>query len=148
TEVRDRDGHYVEEIARGAFSKTVHDRFAMRAKAGKPPLISVFYNHGQTLFGTPSEQGSTPLGTPLDIREDGRGLLTVTRYSRSQWAETILELIRDGAIGGMSFRGSFLKSSPSRGPWYPGPDGELTVVTRRQIALTEYGPTPIPAYDE
>ena len=138
-EVRDQEGHYVEQIERGAFAKTLRER------AGK---IGVFYNHGQTLHGTPSERGSVPLGVPLEIREDDRGLLTVTRYSKTPLAEEVLEGIKDGSIRGQSFTGAFIKSSPARAPYWPSRDGRLTVVTRKETALREYGPTPIPVYDE
>ncbi|MEW2300272.1 phage major capsid protein [Streptomyces sp. NPDC006655] len=133
----DQDGEYDEQIGRSAFDKTIQER------AGK---IGVFYNHARTLHGTPSERGSVPIGTPLEVRADGRGLLTVTRYNKTALADDVLESIRNGDITGQSFTGRFIKSDP-RGPYLPNRStGQRTLVTRQEIALIEYGPTPIPAY--
>ncbi|MFJ4735281.1 phage major capsid protein [Streptomyces sp. NPDC088770] len=137
-EIRDQDGHYQEQISRSAFDKTLKER------AGR---VGVFYNHARTLHGTPSEKGSVPIGTPLEVRPDGRGLLTVTRYNKTQLADDVLEAIRNGDITGQSFTGRFIKSDP-RGPYLPARAGDLTLVTRQEIALIEYGPTPIPAYHD
>lgn len=135
-EIYDQDGHYQEQIARSAFDKTLKER------AGR---FGVFYNHARTLHGTPSERGSVPIGTPIEVRADGRGLLTVSRYNKTPLADEVLESIRNGDITGQSFTGRFIKSDP-RGPYLPARSGDLTLVTRSEIALVEYGPTPIPAY--
>lgn len=137
--IRDQDGEYDEQIARSAFDKTLRER------AGR---IGVFYHHGRTLMGTPSDLGSVPIGTPVEApRADGRGLLTVTRYNRSALADAVLESIRNGDITGQSFSGRFIKSDP-QGPYLPARSGQRTLVTRQEIALLEYGPTPIPAYSD
>lgn len=138
SEIQDQDGHYLEQIGRSAFDKTLQER------AGR---IGVFYNHARTVHGTPSESGSVPIGTPLEIRTDGRGLLTVTRYNKTPLADAVLESIRNGDITGQSFTGRFFKSDP-QGPYLPSRSGALTLVTRREIGLVEYGPTPIPAYSD
>ncbi|TDE40505.1 hypothetical protein E1295_31900 [Nonomuraea mesophila] len=137
TEIRDRDGHYLEEISRTAFDKSLGER---------GNRFGVLYNHGATLHGTPSERASVPLGTPLEVRADGRGLLTVTRYNRTPLADEVLEAIRNGDIRGQSFSGRMIQSKPGRGPWRPR-GGKLTTVTRTEIALREYGPTPFPAFE-
>lgn len=136
--IRDQDGTYEEQIAPGAFDKSIRDR-------GRN--FGVFYNHGRTLLGTPSEMASIPLGSPVEPpRADGKGLLTVSRYNTSDIARNVLDAINNGDITGQSFTGVFLRSDPDDGPWFRGRDGELTLVTRQEIALIEYGPTPIPAY--
>jgi HK97 family phage major capsid protein/HK97 family phage prohead protease len=137
-EIHDQDGHYRERIAPTAFDKTLAER------AGR---IGVYYNHAKTLYGTPSERWSVPLGVPVEMRADSRGLLTVTRYDPTPDADQILAGIKSGSIRGMSFTGAFLRSDP-RGPYYARSDGALTVVTRQEIAMSEYGPTPIPAYED
>lgn len=137
-EIRDQDGHYLERNAPTVFDKSLSER---------RDRISVFYHHGKTLYGTPSERGSVPLGRPLEMRADSRGLLTVTRYNKTPLAEEILEAIKSGSLRGMSFTGAFLKSDPA-GPYYARSDGSLVTVTRQEIALIEYGPTPTPAYDD
>lgn len=135
-EVVDQDGHYTESIDRGAFDKTISER------AGQ---ISCFYNHGKTIYGTPSERFSMPLGTPEEITADERGLLTVTRYNRNALADEVLESIRNGDIRGQSFSGRFM---PGRSQRTKGTGGGLDHIHRSEVALREYGPTPMPAYKE
>lgn len=130
-EVRDFDGHYDEVIDRSAFNRTIG-----RGIAG----IQVVYNHGMTLWGTPSDRYSMPLGTPLEIRAEPRGLLTVTRYAKTPLADEVLELISTDALRTMSFRGPVMKSAPRQ----PGANGRATI-RRMELGLKEYGPTPFPA---
>ena len=143
TEIQDQHGHYSEQIGRNAFNRTVEQRGTR---------FGVFYNHGRTLQGTPSERGSMPLGSPIEApKADGRGLITVTRYNKTQQADEVLEAIRNGDIRGQSFSGRFIgsdKPTPRGGFTPDGRTGALQLVTRTEIAMTEYGPTPIPAYDE
>jgi HK97 family phage major capsid protein/HK97 family phage prohead protease len=142
TEIVDQDGHYREQNARDSMEKSIADR------AGR--IFSV-YNHGKTLSGTPSDLHSVPLGKPLEIRADKTGLLTVTRYNKDPEADRILEAIKSGSLTGMSYTGVFLRSDPQLRPYErygPSPAGDLPLVTRMEIALIEYGPTPIPAYAE
>lgn len=140
--INDQDGQYVERIDSGAFDKTISERGTN---------FGVLFNHGMTIYGTPSDRGSMPIGTPLEVRADARGLLTVTRYNRTPLAEEALEAINSGAIRAQSFQGSFLRSDKTlaRGKRF-GPDarGNLPVVTRQEIKLKEYGPTPFPAYSD
>lgn len=140
-EVRDGQGHYIEQIGRAAFNKTIADN---------GNRFGVFYNHGMTLHGTPSDIASVPLGTPMEVRADSRGLLTVTRYNKTPLAEQVLESIKNGDIRGQSFTGRIVRSdvpTPPRG-FRPARSGDLPVVTRTEIALREYGPTPFPVYSD
>lgn len=138
SEIHDQDGHYLEVIGRNAFDKTIAER------AGR---FGVFYNHGLTLHGTPSDRHSMPIGTPVEVRADSRGVWTVTRYNRTPLADEVLEAIKEGAITGQSFSGRMIQSNPQRGPYRRSRSGELPTVTRSEIALREYGPTPFPAYE-
>lgn len=142
-EVRDQDGHYEEEIAPRAFDKSITQR-----RRGDAWRIGVFYNHGRTLSGTPSDRASVPLGSPIHIEATSRGLLTVTRYNKTALADEVLESIRNGDITGQSFTGRFLSSRGHRRgqKLSAGRDGQLPVVTRTEVALIEYGPTPFPVY--
>lgn len=142
-EVRDQDGHYREQIHPRAFHKTLTE--ARRANGWR---IGVFYNHGRTLSGTPSDRASIPLGTPMHIEATKRGLLTVTRYNKTPLADEVLESIRNGDITGQSFTGRFLQSDGHRRGQKLGPraDGDLPLVTRTEVGLIEYGPTPFPVY--
>jgi HK97 family phage prohead protease len=138
TEIHDQDGHYNEVIAPSAFDKTLAER-GIR--------FGVFYNHALTLHGTPSERGSMPIGTPLEVQADGVGLRTVTRYNKTPLADEVLEAINNGDIRGQSFSGRMIQSKPGRPP-YRSRNGQLQTVTRSEIALREYGPTPFPAYED
>lgn len=146
-EIHDQDGDYLEQIDRRAFDRTLQQ--LAPAGSRRTWRVGVFYNHGRTLWGTPSERGSMPIGTPLELRTDSRGLLTVTRYNKTELADEVLENIREGAITGQSFTGRFLRSDPGRPPrggWRADREGRLRTVRRQEIALKEYGPTPFPAY--
>lgn len=134
-EIRDVHGHYMETIARTAFDKALRNDTA--------PMV--LYNHGYTVHNTVDALGSVPIGTPIDIRADRRGLLTVTRYNKSALADAVLESIRNGDIRAQSFRGAIRLSTPSRVPAKRA--GEpLPKVMRLELGLTDYGPTPMPAY--
>lgn len=140
-EIRDQHGHYMEQIDRRAFNRQIG-----LVNAGSQ-RVNVFYNHTLTAMGTPSELGSVPIGSPLEIKADGRGLLTVTRYNKTDLAESVLEAIRAGDIRGYSFRGRIFKSSPERLPRVTR-GGALPTIVRTELGLSEYGPTPSPAYAE
>ena len=131
--VVDREGDYDELINRAAFNRELGRGFSH---------VSVVYNHGMTLWGTPSETDSVPVGVPLDVRVDGTGLLTVTRYGKSARAEEVLQSVSDGLVRFMSFRGPVYQSAPARRQ----PNGR-TLIERMQLGLREYGPTPFPAND-
>ena len=136
TEVKDQHGHYIETIHRSAFDDVLRGGF------GK---VKVFYNHGLHMNGQPSDRWSVPVGTPVDIRPDGKGLRTITRYNEGADGDQIIEAIRNGAITGYSFRGPIRQSDPPRIP--RARDGHpLPTVTRMKLGLTEYGPTPVPYY--
>lgn len=138
TEITDRHGHYYEVIDRNAFN--------MQLGLGVD-RVGVFYHHGMTIHGTPSDLGSVPIGSPVEIRADKKGLRTITRYNTTPLAESVLDAIRNGDIRGYSFRGRIFKSNPLRVPRVTR-GGKLPTITRTELGLTEYGPTPTPAYAE
>jgi HK97 family phage prohead protease len=135
-EVRDQHGHYMEVLSRSVFNRT------LSGGAGKSAMC--LYNHGMTVHGTPDMMGSVPLGTPLEIRPDGRGLLTVTRYNKGPFADQVLESIRNGDIRAQSFRGRIIRSDPNGRVPRQRYGQTLPTVTRHEMGLTDYGPTPIP----
>lgn len=139
--ISDADGRYLERIDPSAFNKTLAD---------KGTRFSVLYNHGMTIYGTPSDAGSMPIGTPLEVRADNRGLLTVTRYNNTPLGEATLEAIKSDSLRAQSFAGAFVRSDKPkpRGGFRADPSGALPVVTRQEINLREYGPTPFPAYSD
>lgn len=134
-EIKDAHGHYYEVINRSAFNRTISHGI------GK---VGFFYHHGMTLHGTPSDLGSVPIGSPVEIKADQKGLRTISRFNKSALADSVLEAIRAGDLRGYSFRGRIVQSTPNRIP--RGRSGELPTIVRNELGLTEYGPTPTPYY--
>lgn len=134
-EVRDVHGHYNEVIERSAFNGAL-------AAPDVLDRVMCLFNHGLSVHGAPSDEWSVPIGKPLKIQPDRRGLLTVTRYNRGEPVDRVLEAIRNGAIKSQSFRGRIIRSSPGRVPRTSG--GQLPTITRHELGLSDYGPTPVP----
>lgn len=141
-EIVDQDGHYDEQNDYQAFSRSLAER--------SQQIFSV-YNHAKSLDGTPSDLWSVPLGKPREMVADRKGLFTSTPYDPGPENDRILEAVRSGAIGGMSYTGVFVQSTPELRPgqrYHRDADGKLPLVTRQEIALIEFGPTPIPAFEQ
>lgn len=135
-EIHDQDGHYTEILARGSFNKTIADNGVK---------FGVFYNHAMTLHGTPDGALSVPIGVPIEApRADDHGVYTVTRYLDNPLADSVLDAIKQRAITGQSFSGRFIRSTKERATTRGG----LPTITRHEVAMREYGPTPIPAYQQ
>jgi HK97 family phage prohead protease len=145
--VRDQWGVYEEKISRSAFNKAISDA---APQGGRTVWrMGVFYNHGLTIHGTASDRGSVPIGTPVEVTADSRGVKTVTRYNKTPLADEVLEGIASGSITAQSFTGAVRRSDKPmpRGGFRPNADGSLQVVTRMEMGLKEYGPTPFPVYE-
>lgn len=136
-EVNDQHGHYMERISRTAFDKTIRER---------GDRIPVFYNHGMNVAGSPSDRWSVPIGRSLEVRAEARGLWTLSQYNEGPDTDQVLEAIRNGAITSQSFRGRVYKSDPMKVPRLAR-GADLPMVTRTELGLTEYGPTPTAVYD-
>jgi len=144
--VHDQDGDYLEELDPSVFNRAISDS---RPQGGRKSWkVGLFYNHGMTIWGTPSERHSVPIGVLEDIQADSHGVRTVARYHRTDLADEVLEGIREGSIPGYSFTGVFRRSTPSRprGGFRPDRAGGLPVVRRLESTLKELGPTPFPVY--
>lgn len=141
-EINDDHGRYIEDIDPSAWNKRLAD--LQRSSAGVRS-VGVFYHHGQTLYGTPSEIASVPVGHPAVLRADAHGLFSSTHYSNDPFADRILQGILDGNIGGHSFTGRIIRSDPDRVPKVRRGD-TLPRVRRLELGLVEYGPTPTPCY--
>ena len=145
-EIHDHDGDYNEELDPVVFNRAISDA---RPQGGRTAWrVGVFYNHGLTIMGTPSDRHSMPVAVPLDIKTDGRGVRATDKYHRSQFCDEIVEGLESGAIPGYSFSGRFRRSSPliPRGGFRADRAGNLPTVRRMESTLREYGPTPFPAY--
>lgn len=126
-------GEYHEVIDRVAFNRWI-------GRNG-PDRVQVIYHHGFDGFGRPLDAPPMPIGRSLEIRPDANGLVTVTRYARTELADEVLQLIRDDAIRAYSFRGPVYRSAA------PERRSGRIVVRRTELGLVEYGPTPYPAND-
>lgn len=131
----DEYGVYDELIRSGAFTKTINER--------RLDFQSLF-NHGKSIHGMPSDRFSMPLGTPLEVKQDSKGLLTVTRYAKTPHADEVLELIDAGAIRSFSFGGKMINSKLTKATR----QGDVDLVERLEISLKEYGPCVFPAYKD
>ena len=147
TVISDRQGDYEEEIDRSAFNKRIAD--LERSRNGFA-AAKVFYNHGMTIHGSPSDRYSMPVAVCEGIRAESRGPVTRSRYLDTPLGNEVLEMWRSGAVTAQSFTGAIIRSSPElrRGQKYQPriPGGPLPRVRRLELGLKEYGPTPFPAY--
>jgi HK97 family phage prohead protease len=131
-EIRDKHGHYWEEINRAAFNRTLSHGIGR---------VQVFYNHGYDLSGRPNILGAVPIASPTDIKPDGRGLLTISRYNDGEVADAVLAAWEGGQIRGQSFSGKVYQDRVK------GSRAGLEHVERTELGLREFGPTHSPAYD-
>lgn len=138
TEIHDQNGDYMEVIHRTAFNRTLANGAATRSL--------YLYNHGRNVIdGRPDSLAQVPIGSPQSVQADGRGLRTVARLNRSALADATLEAVKAGDIKGYSFRGNAYKSDPAKAPRTR--QGEaLPTVTRMELSLADFGPTPSPYY--
>lgn len=125
TRIEDWTGPFDEQIARGAFNRTLNAR--------KPVLQ---FDHGHD-----ARTGSVPIGAIEQINEDSNGLFVRARLFDNPVVEPIRQAIEGGAIDGMSFRfrvndDTILKRK-----------GDVDLRTIREVELYELGPVVFPAYD-
>lgn len=130
-EIRDVHGHYWEGIHRSSFNRTLSHGI------GK---VGVFYNHGYDLSGKQNGLLAVPFATPLEIKPDGKGLLTISRYNDGELADAVLAAWEGGQITGQSFRGRVYQTKKG------AKRGGLPYLERTELGLKEYGPTHSPAY--
>lgn len=131
-EIRDKHGHYWEEINRAAFNRTISHGIGR---------VQVYYNHGYDLSGRPNILGAVPIATPVEVRPDGKGLLTISRYNDGQVADAVLAAWEGGQIRGQSFNGRVHQDREL------GEREGIPHIERMELGLKEYGPSPSPAYD-
>lgn len=126
TVIEDSYGEYREQIAPGAFRRTLGMRMPiLQFDHGSHPLI-----------------GSIPLGRITSINEDAHGLKVKARLSDNWLVQPVRDAIRDGGITGMSFRFRIINED-----WDRGMDG-MEERTIREVELYEVGPVVFPAYEQ
>jgi HK97 family phage prohead protease len=147
-EIRDPEGHYIEEIERTAFDRVL-DEISPERNGGWW-RVALLFNHGMTVHGTPAERFSLPAGVTRHISAESKGLLTRAEYANTPLGEELLELVNIGALRTQSFTGGIIRSDPQlRFPgdkYTRGPGGVLQRVRRLMLGLREYGLTPFAAY--
>lgn len=120
TTIVDHHGLYLEEFRRGAFARTLAERGAER--------VRVLTMHNDRAL---------PIGRASLLREDAGGLYAELKVSRTQTGDEVLELIRDGALDGLSI-------CFTRVQWEDR--GELVIHT--EVKLHEISVVNFPAYDD
>lgn len=131
-EIRDWDGHYQEVIRKGAFAKTVREH---RAKGFRK--LKVLFNHGADIYGFPSDRFAMPIATPVDFREDEKGLFTSSRMAETDLGDEVLDHIRNDRINELSIGVRFLQSKTTLPP---KGTKDLPVIERLEASVREYGP--------
>lgn len=115
-----------DRIRKGAFAKTIEEQ-------GKTNNIKVCFNHDRSQL----------IGVPMSMKEDSKGLHTVSRIARTAKGDEVLALIKDGVLNRMSigYRPVLQKKAESHHVF--GHVNDLL-----EVRLSEYGPVPWAANDE
>lgn len=147
-EIRDGQGHYKETIDKTAFNNAIYTARPQGSRTNWK--TSVYYNHAMTPYGTPSERWSAPVAVTRNLVVEARGVVATDHYMETPEGDQALEMIRAGAVKGYSFTGRLVRSSPNHVPrrGFSSSGGTLPVVRRLELGLSEYGPTPEPAYQD
>ena len=140
TRINSWEGTFDEQIAAGAFRKSIRER---------TPKFQ--FDHGRSTFG------SLPPGVIESITEDDRGLFVLARMSPSPYWEPLRDALASGAVDGMSFRfavirdewvdaeGKLVKPDELEEALWSGSRGIL-LRTLKEVRVDEVGPVVWPAY--
>lgn len=129
------EGHFMERIASGSFSKTIDQNRAD---------IKVLFQHGED-----PQIGDKPLGTITELREDEIGpYYEVPLLNAAYVREDILPGLEAGVYGA-SFRFRVVRDEmidkPKRSDSNPNAIPERTI---KEVKLYEFGPVTFPAYPQ
>ena len=114
------EGQFDETFRPGAFARTIRERSAK---------VRLHVLHDQTT--------RLPIGRATELREDPAGLVGEFRVSKTAAGDEVLELVRDGALDGLS-----IGFRPIRDRWSKGRQS----VERLEVALSEVSVVASPAY--
>lgn len=148
TRISSWEGLFDEEIARGAFKKSLAERTpVLQFDHGRHPMV-----------------GSIPLGSFETLSEDADGLHVVARLHDNWLVQPVRDAIASGSIPGMSFRFSVVKeewrtaagelltdeAEIARLLWSATEDAPSTILKRtlKEVRLYEVGPVVFPAYTD
>lgn len=124
TRIDSWEGTFDEQIAPGAFTKTLSERTpVLQFDHGKHPLV-----------------GSIPIGAIQSLSEDTHGLHVRARLHDNWLVQPVRDAIREGSIDGMSFRFSVVKETVVSG-------ADAPMRTVNELKLYELGPVVFPAYE-
>lgn len=144
TRIDSWEGTFDEQIAPGAFKKSIRERTPkFQFDHGHHPLI-----------------GSIPIGSITDIHEDTSGLYVEARMADNWLIEPIRDAIAEGSIDGMSFRFSVVREEwRDKDGKLVKPEDVLDVLwddhegrgpllrTLKEVKVAEVGPVVWPAYE-
>lgn len=145
TRIDSWEGIFDEEIAKGAFKRSLKER---------TPVLQ--FDHGRHGY-----VGSIPIGSFESIREDDHGLHVIARLHDNQLVQPVRDAIKSEAISGMSFRFQVVKDEwrnaagkivkpedVTRLLWASDRDDPSSILKRtlREVVLHEVGPVVFPAY--
>lgn len=134
TEIGGWEGNFLERVAPSSVTKTL-------AQSGD--RVKVLFNHGFD-----PQIGDKPLGKPSVMEPRRGGLYTETPLARTSYNDDLIELMKSGAIDGMSFRFSVTKEEVAHPK--EASDHNPTLLPERTIKemrLYEFGPVTFPAYE-
>jgi uncharacterized protein len=127
TLIRERGVEFTEQIAPGAFARSLKSRTPkLQFDHGQHPLV-----------------GSLPIGQVKEIREDGHGLYVKARLHDNWLTAPVRDAIASGSVDGMSFR---FAVSDGGDTW--DRSGDLPMRTLNAVELHELGPVVFPAYSD
>ena len=145
TRIDSWEGTFDEEIARGAFKKSLAERTpVLQFDHGRHPMV-----------------GSIPLGSFDSLREDSKGLHVVATLHDNWLVQPVRDAIKSQAIPGMSFRFSVVKDEwrdaagtlvmpdeVQRRLWASDASDPSSIMKRtlKEVRLFEVGPVVFPAY--
>lgn len=147
TRIDSWEGCFDEEIARGAFKKSLAER---------TPVLQFDHGHHPMV-------GSIPIGSFEKLREDENGLHVVAKLHDNWLVQPVRDAIKSKAIPGMSFRFSVVKDEwrtadgavvkpedVERLLWKSDRANPATILKRtlKEVRLFEVGPVVFPAYAE
>jgi len=136
------EGRFSEQVARGAFRKSIAERTPrLQFDHGYHPII-----------------GDIPIGRVTDITEDTQGLHVIARLTDNWLVQPVRDAIAEGAIDGMSFRFDVIREEwrDEKGKLVPTDEvadrlwqsGELLARTLKELKVPELGPVVWPAYTD
>jgi hypothetical protein len=143
TRIESWEGSFDEQIAKGAFRKTIKAR---------TPVMQ--FDHGRDM-----RTGSVPIGAIEALSEDDEGLFVRAGLFDNPVVEPVRQAIAGGAIDGMSFRfrvtkekwtdseGKSVKADDVWDLLWTGDRGALLRTITEIDPLYELGPVVFPAYD-